>query len=210
MNPSEERAQVSESTAGLERLLDRLRETEAEAGAEAGRDQISFDAILDAVGRRSFGPLLLLAGVVTLPPLVGDIPGVPTLMGLFVVLTAAQLLLGRDNFWLPGWLLRRSVDRSKIENGISWLRRPAGWIDRVLRPRLSFLVEGPGTWVVGVASLLVALAMPPMELVPFSANIAGLALSALGLALITKDGLLAIVALLATAAGYFFVIRSFI
>jgi hypothetical protein len=210
MNPSEGRAQVSDSTAGLERLLDRLREAESEAGAGAGKDQISFDAILDAVGRRSFGPLLLLAGVVTLMPLVGDIPGVPTLMGLFVVLTAAQLLLGRDNFWLPGWLLRRSVDRSKIENGVSWLRRPAGWIDRVLRPRLSFLVEGPGAWVVGVASLLVGLAMPPMELVPFSANIAGLALSALGLALITKDGILAIVALLATAAGYFFVIRSFL
>jgi hypothetical protein len=209
MNPSEGRAQVSDSTAGLERLLVRLREAESEAGAGAGKDQISFDAILDAVGRRSFGPLLLLAGVVTLMPLVGDIPGVPTLMGLFVVLTAAQLLLGRDNFWLPGWLLRRSVDRSKIENGVSWLRRPAGWIDRVLRPRLSFLVEGPGAWVVGVASLLVGLAMPPMELVPFSANIAGLALSALGLALITKDGILAIVALLATAAGYFFVIRSF-
>lgn len=193
---------MPEGTTRLEPLLDRVCEAKTEEG------QISLDAILDEIGHRSFGPLLLLAGLVTLAPLVGDIPGVPTLMGIFVILSAAQLLLGRDHFWLPDWLLRRSVAREKVEKGISWMRRPARWIDRVLRPRLSFLVKGPGRWIVAVASLLVGLGLPPMELVPFSANIAGLALSAFGLALITRDGLVAIVALLATAGGYLVVIRS--
>lgn len=193
---------MPESTTRLEALLDRI----CEAKAEEGR--ISLDAILDEIGHRSFGPLLLLAGLIILMPLVGDIPGVPTVMGIFVILTSAQLLLGRDHFWLPDRLLRQSIDRGKVEKGVSWLRRPARWIDRVLRPRLSFLVKGPGLWVVAVASLLVGLGLPPMELVPFSANIAGLALSAFGLALITKDGLVAIVALLATSSGYFLVIQS--
>jgi hypothetical protein len=193
---------MPEGTTRLEPLLDRVCEAKSEEG------QVSLGAILDEVGHRSFGPLLLVAGLVTLAPLVGDIPGVPTVMGIFVILTSAQLLLGRDHFWLPDWLLRRSVGREKVEKGVSWMRRPARWIDRVLRPRLSFLVQGPGLWIVAVASLLVGLGLPPMELVPFSANIAGLALSAFGLALITKDGLVAIVALLATAGGYFLVIRS--
>ena len=193
---------MAEGTTRLEPLLDRV----CAARTEDGR--ISLDAILDEIGHRSFGPLLLLAGLITLAPLVGDIPGVPTLMGVFVVVTAAQLLLGRDRFWLPDWLLRRSVARDRVEKGVSWLRRPARWIDGLLRPRLSFLVEKPGLWAVAVASLLVGLGMPPMELVPFSANIAGLALSAFGLALITKDGLVAIVALLATGLGYFLVIRN--
>lgn len=39
----------------------------------------------NAVGRRSFGPTLLLAGLVTLAPIVGDIPGVPVLIRWFAL-----------------------------------------------------------------------------------------------------------------------------
>ncbi len=37
--------------------------------------------------------------------------------------------------------------------------------------------------------LLIALAMPPMEFIPFSANGAGLALTLLGLGLVARDGI---------------------
>jgi hypothetical protein len=56
---------------------------------------------MDAVGRRSFGPLLLLAGIVLAAPGVGDIPGVPTVMGLFILLVSGQMLFDRDHFWMP-------------------------------------------------------------------------------------------------------------
>lgn len=65
-------------------LLDQIEET------TETDDQVSVDDILDLVGRRSFGPLLLLAGVITLLPIVGDIPGVPTLMATLVILIAVQ------------------------------------------------------------------------------------------------------------------------
>ncbi len=42
--------------------------------------------------------------------------------------------------------------------------------------------------------------MPVMEFIPFSANIAGIALTALGLSVITRDGLLALIAFGFTAA----------
>ena len=42
--------------------------------------------------------------------------------------------------------------------------------------------------------------MPFMEVVPFSANLAGAALAAFGLALVARDGLLALIAFLITAA----------
>ena len=38
--------------------------------------QVSVDDVVHAVGRRSFGPLLLLAGLITLAPIIGDIPGI--------------------------------------------------------------------------------------------------------------------------------------
>ena len=52
--------------------------------------------------------------------------------------------------------------------------------------------------MIAIVCVLLAAAMPPMELVPFSANGAGAALVAFGLALIARDGLLAVLALLIT------------
>lgn len=184
----------------LEAILDRIVEA-------ADRDQVSVEMILDAVGRRSFGPILLLAGLVTLAPIIGDIPGVPTMMGVLVLLTGGQLLLGRRSFWLPRELLDRSLADDKVHRAVSWLRRPARWIDRILRPRLPMFVRGAATHVIALICIAIALVMPPMELVPFSANGAGFALTVFGLALIGRDGLLALVAGVVTV-GTFWVVFS--
>ena len=47
--------------------------------------------------RRAFGLLLLLAGLVMVLPLIGDIPGVPVVMGLLVLVVAAELLFRRHH-----------------------------------------------------------------------------------------------------------------
>jgi hypothetical protein len=179
----------------LEQLLDRL-----EPVAHDERPQVSLGALVQQVGRRSFGVLLLLAGLITLAPVIGDIPGVPTLMALLVLLTAAQLLWRRPCVWLPGWLVRRSVKQRKVDKALGWMRRPARAVDRLLRPRLHALVENGGLYGIAATCLAIGLMMPPMELVPFSANGAGAALTAFGLALIARDGLLALVAYVVLAA----------
>ena len=135
----------------------------------------------------------------TLSP-VGDIPGVPTMVAVLVLLLSTQLLWGRRSFWLPGWLLRKSIARSKMTKSIGWLERPAGFIDRFLRPRLSMFAEGFAVRVIATVSLLISLAMPVMEVIPFSASGAGAALTAFGLALIARDGLVALLALIFTVA----------
>lgn len=174
----------------LQELLEQIETAAREAGS------VSLEQILDAVGRRSFGPILVVAGLVILAPLVGDIPGVPTLMAVFVLLIAVQVLMGRRQPWLPGWLRRRSVASDKLLKAIGWLRKPARVVDRLLRPRLQQFTHRAGMYATAVLCLGIAAALPPMELVPFSANAAGLALTALGLALIANDGLLAVVAFL--------------
>src|SRR6056297_132132 len=82
----------------LRQLLDTLRTIDHD------HNPVNLDDILQVTGRRSFGPVLLVAGLVTLAPLIGDIPGVPTLMALLVVLVSGQLLAGRRQIWLPGFL----------------------------------------------------------------------------------------------------------
>lgn len=183
----------------VEHLIDKL----ANAGSEGG--DVSLEEIVDALGRRSFGPLLLVAGLITLAPLIGDIPGMPTLMGLLVLLVAVQLLLNRKYFWLPQWLLKRSFSYDKFCKALEWIRPVARFLDRWLRPRLTGLVQGVGSRVIAVVCILIALAMPLMEVVPFSANGAGAALTALGLALVIQDGLLALIAFLLIGATSGFV-----
>ncbi|MCK2042696.1 exopolysaccharide biosynthesis protein [Chromohalobacter sp. TMW 2.2308] len=182
-----------EELAGLTHLLERI-------GQAPRRDdeRVQLGDMLTAVGQGSFGSLLLVPGVITLLPLVGDIPGVPTLMALLVLLVAGQLLLGRRTFWLPQWLLKCSVSRSKLDKAVAWMRKPARAIDRLLKPRLTWLTQRAGTYLVAIFCFLIALAMPLMEVVPFSANGAGLALMMFGLSLMANDGLWALLALILT------------
>lgn len=186
----------------LQELIDRI----ADAADSSGR--VSLGEALDAIGRRSFGPLLLLAGLAILAPLVGDIPGVPTLIALLVFLSAVQLLAGRRHLWLPQFLLRRAVASDKLCKALGWLRPPARFADRLTRSRLGFLAEGPAITVIAVMCVLIALAVPAMELVPFSANGAGAALTAFGLSLIARDGLLALIAFLVTGVTAGFVLYA--
>jgi hypothetical protein len=177
----------------LEQLLDRIGEATREG------DRVSLGAMSEVVGRRSYGPLLLIAGLATLAPIIGDIPGVPTIIGVVVFLAAVQLLFGRERFWLPHWLLERSVARDNLRKALKWLRPPARFFDRLLRPRLTIFTQGAAIYVMAIVCIIIAAAMPAMELVPFSANAAGAALAMFGLSLIARDGLLALLAFVFTA-----------
>lgn len=187
---------MDQELTSLEQLLDQISNTAAD------RDRVSLDAILEAAGHRSFGPVLLVAGLVTLAPFIGDIPGVPTIMGMLVLLTAGQLLFRRKHFWLPRWLLKQSVSRDKLCKALKWLRSPARFIDRLSWSRLTMFIQGTGIYVIAIACIAIAAAMPAMEAVPFSANGAGAALTAFGLSLIARDGLLALLALVVTAITF--------
>ena len=172
--------------------------------------QVSVDDVVHAVGRRSFGPLLLLAGLITLAPIIGDIPGMPTLMAVLVLLTSSQLLVGRETFWLPKWLLNRSLSRQKFDKALHYMKKPAKWVDGLLGVRLAWMTGYIGIRVTAFACLLVALAIPPMEFIPFSANGAGLALTLFGLGLVARDGLMLALGFLLTGVTFTVVVMSLI
>jgi hypothetical protein len=171
----------------LNQLLDRLI-------CAQGDDKITLAALLEAVGRRAFGPMLLVPGLLALSPLSG-IPGMPSALGTIVMLVAGQLLLGRRHFWLPDVLLRREIARAKLKKAVRFLRPVARVTDRVLRRRLPAFTEGLGAYLIALVCFLTAATMPPLELLPFVASTAGAALTLFGLSLIAHDGLVALIAL---------------
>lgn len=180
----------------LEQMLDLLEETARQS------EQVTLQEVLDAVGHRSFGPILLVAGMITLAPLIGDIPGIPSAVGLMVLLTAGQLLLQRRHIWIPHTLLKRSVKQRTLCKFLHWGRPVAHFLDRWSRPRLTILTRTSFFYAIAIAVSAIALAMPLMEMIPFSANGAGAALTAFGLSLIARDGVLALFALAVTVATF--------
>jgi hypothetical protein len=129
----------------------------------------------------------------------------PTIIAIMVLLVAGQLLIGRDYFWLPQFVLRRNMSHEKFTRTMRWLRPPARFIDRWTGKRLTFLTSPRAITVTAAACMLVALTMPAMELVPGASVAAAFALTMFGLALIAKDGLLMLFAYAAVAVTAWFV-----
>lgn len=175
----------------MEQMLDRFEQV-----AE-GKEKISLDDLMGAVGRRSFGPLLLLAGMVLSAPGISDIPGVPTILGLFLLLVSVQILIGRKEFWLPRWLLRRTVTSKRLKKmtGSKWIRKPAGAVDWFTVERLKFLAGPAMQGVIAGVTTMLALISPITELVPLSSMGVGAAVIAFGISLVARDGLMALTGL---------------
>lgn len=159
--------------------------------------------ILDAVGRRSFGAMLLVPGLIVLSPISG-IPGVPTLGAIGVLLIAGQMLIGRESFWVPEFLRRRRISRARMQKARGFLMTLARVVDRVVRPRLSVLTRGPFVYLIAAICVLIGLIMPPLEAILFANVVTSAAISAFGLALVAHDGLLASLALILTLASFWF------
>ncbi|MEI4469727.1 exopolysaccharide biosynthesis protein [Frigidibacter sp. MR17.24] len=158
--------------------------------------------VVEALGRRSFTSVLLIAALVSTSP-ASAVPGLTTAVALVILVLVPQMIAGRDHLWLPRFVMSRRVPRGAVSKGARWLRRPVGWLDRVLRPRLKALCHRP--WVVLPLALVMALAlvMPFLEVIPLSGSLASAVVALVAAGLLVRDGALVTLAslpLLALAA----------
>lgn len=160
-------------------------------------ERVSVAHIAARLGERSFAPLLLVPAMILVTP-VSSIPGMPTTGAAIIALVTVQMLAGRRSLWIPGALGRRSVSADSLGHAVDWLRRPAGWIDRHVRPRLTYLARRPLSYAALLTCLAVTLVMPLMEFVPMLATVAASAITLFAIGLMTFDGAFII-------AGYSFI-----
>jgi hypothetical protein len=175
----------------LEDLLD-------EAIDSAKDGDVTVGSLLDAFGNRSFGPLIALFALIAILPPISGVPGVPTTMAVLTILVAVQAVFGAQHPWVPRLLRRRGVAVEKVEKARdtsrTWLER----IDTLIGPRLSWAAGPTGQRIAAVCAVLAALAMPPLELLPFAAAAPASAILTLGLGLTARDGLLLLIGYVAT------------
>ncbi|RBI84815.1 exopolysaccharide biosynthesis protein [Rhodosalinus halophilus] len=171
---------ISEIIARLEALSD--------------REHVTLGDILASFGQASFVPALMLPGLLVFSPLSG-IPLFSSICGLTIAAVSAQMLVRRRHIWLPSVLRERGLSGPRLQAGLSHMARAGHWIDRNTGNRLHLLTAQPMASLFTLVCLCAGLAMPFLELVPFSSSILGLSVVLISSAFLTRDGLYALAGL---------------
>jgi hypothetical protein len=176
--------------------------------AETGdrNDQVSLGDLQEAIGRRSFGPFLLVPAIIEASP-IGGIPGLPTVLAIIVVLFAVQMLFGKQHFWLPKVIRNRSLEGDRLKRALEYVKPVARWTDKVIRTRFTWATREPFIHIVAGLCVLLAFTVPPLEAVPFASTAPFGTIGLFGLALIARDGLLVLIGF-ALALGAFYVVYA--
>ena len=190
---------ATEALDGLRRAADDAR-GRTDDGAD--EDSATIGDLMDAFGGRSYGPFLLLPALIELSPL-GGVPGVPTLLAIVIAIFAVQMLIGRDHFWLPSWIERRSLKIDRVDRADDKMRPVTERLDRWSSDRLERLTNGAAERAAAICTLVLCLTVPPLELLPFASSAPMAAIAAFGLGLLVRDGLIMLIgfALSAVALG---------
>jgi hypothetical protein len=174
----------------LTSLMDILQEKiEADSRTGGGGGSITMKQVLEQFGRRAYGPLLLIIGLISVSP-AALLPGSTTIFATLTLLIALQLLFHRDHPWMPGFALRMKLSEDKLEKFIKFSRPATKLIDKIIRPRWTFLSNQPWVTMIALMVVFAALITYPLSFIPIAPLLPGIAISAFGLGLTARDGVL--------------------
>lgn len=170
----------------------------------ADGETVTLGALLDRIEDRPLGFVLTLVGLMLLIPVIGGIPGFPNVAAVVVCLALFHAARGGYmRLWAPGWLRRRRVSAAKARAALERLRPWAAAVDRRIGRRFAGLVESPlARSAIAVACLALTGAMIALSVVPFGVTAPAAGLVAFGLALMARDGALALAGYAVTAVSF--------
>lgn len=168
----------------LEAVLNQL-----QAADRDGDGAVSMREIFETFGTRSFGPILLILGLIQALP-TGGIPLMPDVIGLLTILLFAQMLIKPDRPWLPARLMRMTIPQSLLDRSIQrirpWIRRA----DRLFRKQLGFVHNNrPALVALSSAGVATGALIIILGFVPFAAAVPALSLICFGIGLTAEDDL---------------------
>ncbi len=161
-------------------------------------EKISLREILDELGERGYGALIVLLCLPNFLPF--SVPGFSALTGLPIAFFCLLLLLGVKKPWLPAALMDRSVERasyaSVVTRFVPWLVKMEGWV----KPRLPALTSPAGERIIGLVGIPVAvlLAAP----IPLGNPPPAIALALLALGVLERDGRCVILGYVASVLAF--------
>ena len=161
------------------------------------KDKVTIDEIVARVEQREgLAPVVTL---LTLPVLIPLPPGVSMVLALPLLFAAPQMMIGRRDLWLPKGLACQAIDRERLQKGVErvlpWIER----LERVVKPRLTFLTGHAGAAAAGAVCTVMAMVL--VLPLPFANLFPALTVLLFSLGLTRRDGLAVIAGCLAMAVA---------
>lgn len=170
-------------------LSEVLREISDDADPE-----VTLGEVIDHFGGRAFGALLFILAIPNLLPLP---PGSTTILGAPIAILAPQLAFGVRSPWLPRFLDHRPLKRAWLREAYDKVAPTLQRIEKISSPRLVWLFSPWAERLIGVACT--ALAFVLILPIPLGNVMPSIVIGLFGLALVLRDGFLALIAYLLTA-----------
>ena len=147
-------------------------------------ERMRIQDLMEGLGERSFGFLLLIFGIAcAIAP-----PGFATVFSIPLMLFGLQMLAGFRAPWLPRSISERSFLRSDLEKTVQRAIPAMRWVETICKPRFQFLIGSVGERLLGllifVLAVIIALPGPGTNFPP------GVAIAFMSIAIIERDGLL--------------------
>ncbi|MBI1683255.1 exopolysaccharide biosynthesis protein [Caulobacter hibisci] len=160
------------------------------------RPVLTVGQMLEAFDSRAFGATLLVFGLLNCLPLP---PGSSTILSLPILLLAPQIALGANAPWLPEGLVEKPLKRDDLRGLFRKITPVLRRLEVVTRPRFGFLFVAGGERFIGVVCTLLALVL--ILPIPLGNLAPGATVAVLALALLQRDGLLALLGYLMAAGS---------
>jgi hypothetical protein len=154
---------------------------------EAPEEGFTLRQIFDRLHERAFGAALF---VLALPCCIPFLWGVPQVVALPMMVLAAQMAAGRREPWLPEKLAQRKIERKGLNRTATGGRKWFGWLEKIARPRLTFLLAPVGERVIGL--LLVVFCASILLPIPGTNTVPGIGVAIIAFGLMARDGILVI------------------
>jgi len=176
------------------------------AAVRGESERVTIAEILDALDNRAFGLATLLFAIPSIIPMP---PGVPTVVGIALLIVSLQMVMGRQELWLPKILSKQGFSRKSLVSGFEKIKPQLEFIEKFAKPRMLALTGKIATVLIGVVILVMAIVLI-LPLPPGGNFPPALACAVLGMALVERDGIIVLIGLVVTAAAsvaaYFLVI----
>ncbi len=146
---------------------------------------ITLEDVLELAGERIFGFLFVILSLPSALPLPAPVISIP--FGIIMIFLAVQLIIGRQEPWLPEKFAKRPIKletaQKFVKAGIPFLQK----IEAVSRPRLPFICTTiPGKIIIGIAIALMSTFM--MIPIPGTNTLPAIGIFVTGFGLLEDDG----------------------
>ncbi len=161
---------------------------------EEPAEQVTFGEVVERFGPRAFGALLFVIAIPNLLPLP---PGSTTVLGAPIMILSPQLAFGVRTPWMPKFLDEKPIRREYLRHAFERVDPALKRIEKVSRPRLPWLFSPIAERAAGVCCTALALVL--ILPIPLGNILPSVTIGLFGLALVQRDGVLALLAYLLTA-----------